>query len=227
MGYKLFNYNPTFKLSAFCMFLDSPNNYDKIAFTLYDNSSELSCYEKGSYPFENRIDLIGYYYFVDSNNFRKIYLEDLKNSLTLDKNLNVNIFYEQLYNLVVDNNLLDVLKSNLKDEQNINFVKTDDVMRYILKLLDKKIYGPNEYYELLDQVFEIYAPAWSPMPIKFHLDYWDGFEKSIDRIERAANDLIGEYSKYRAKIIDEILNKMITTKKNWSHEIDQIIKEEI
>jgi hypothetical protein len=49
---RLFNFGPTYKLSAFCMFLDNPEKHNKIAFTLFNNKTELSCYENGSYPFK-------------------------------------------------------------------------------------------------------------------------------------------------------------------------------
>ena len=104
---RLFNMNPKFKLSAFCMFLDNPKEYEKIAFTLYDNSNELECYRNGAYPFENRIDLIGYYYYISKKDFMKVSLEELKQELEeYDNNSEVNLFYNKLNELMEENKFI-------------------------------------------------------------------------------------------------------------------------
>jgi len=89
---RLFTVNPDFKLSAFCIFADDVSKYPKISFSLHDNRTELECYKNGAYPFENRVDLIGYYYFINKNNFRKIYLKDLFENIHKDFNLDVSDF---------------------------------------------------------------------------------------------------------------------------------------
>lgn len=219
---RLFTNNPVFKLSAFCMFLDNPEKYEKIAFTIYDNSNELECYRKGAYPFENRIDLIGYYYFVDKNNFEKIYLDKLLEKQ--NSNLNCEEFYELLEKLINNNDILRKLKNTFNEEQVRNYITNDDIKRYMIKYIEKQINGNTLYYDLLDQVFEIYAPAWSPMPVKFHLDYWNGFVMIEEEIKKNMDNIKEEYLKYRNSILHDIIVMLIENRNSWLKSIDNILE---
>lgn len=219
---RLFTNNPKFKLSAYCMFLDNPEEYEKITFTLYDNKSELEAYRNGAYPFENRIDLIGYYYFISKNDFQKIYLKDLKNELN-NLNGDVEEFYSDLNNLINQNNLLEKLKQNLEEKQVKQYVSNKDIIRYLLKYIDEKIYGKNKFADFLDQVFELYAPSWSPMPVIFHLDYWNGFSKIQKEIDNITNEIIDSYKKYRLLIIKEILDSLEINNKIWKENISKLL----
>lgn len=216
---RLFTNNPNFKLSAYCMFLDNPEEYEKIAFTLYDNKSELEAYRNGAYPFENRIDLIGYYYFISKNDFQKIYLKDLKNELN-NLNGDVEEFYNDLNNLINQNNLLEKLKQNLEEKQVKQYVSNKDIIRYLLKYIDEKIYGKNKFADFLDQVFELYAPSWSPMPVIFHLDYWNGFEKIQSDIDKMSDKVQKNYDKYRLLTIKGILESLEKNNKVWKESIE-------
>ena len=206
---RLFTNKPDFKLSAYCMFLDNPENYDKIAFTLYNNSTELECYRNGAYPFENRIDLIGYYYFISEKHFEKIYLKDLQEEVRdFVQNADITNFYNYLNDLIIKNNLLSKLKENLQEEQVQKYVTNNDIIRLVFKYIDEKIYGKNKYADFLDQVFELYAPSWSPMPVIFHLDYWNGFEKIKQQIDKLCLEIEQEYKINRFAIIETALKKL-------------------
>jgi len=215
---RLFNKSPNYKLSAYCMFLDNPKDYKKIAFTLYNNKTELEAYKNGAYPFENRIDLIGYYYFISKNNFEKVYLKDLKQEVFIGSN-ETSDFYDNLNRLISRNNLLEKLKEGLEEKQVKEYVTNNDIIRFLLKTLDEKIYGKNKIADFLDQVFELYAPSWSPMPVIFHLDYWKGFDEISEEIEDISNSLIEEYKIYRYSVIKEILESLEKNNKEWKENI--------
>lgn len=223
---RLFTNNPEFKLSAYCMFLDNPEKYEKINFTLYDNCSELDAYRNGAYPFENRIDLIGYYYFISENDFEKVNLKDLRNEIlnNCQNGKITNTFYEKINNLINKNNLLEKLKENLEEKQVKQYVTNNDVIRYLLKYIDEKIYGKNKVADFLDQVFELYAPSWSPMPVIFHLDYWNGFSKIQKDIDCLSSSILDVYKEYRLLIIKEILDSLEENYKSWQKAIKNNIK---
>lgn len=219
---RLFNMNPSFKLSAFCMFLDNPKDYEKIAFTLYDNSSELECYRNGAYPFENRIDLIGYYYFISKDDFMKVYLKDLKNELkeyAIQSDLN--LFYKKLNTIIDDEKLLDKLKNSLAEDQVKSYVNNKDIIRFIFKYLDEKLYGKNKFSDFLDQVFELYAPSWSPMPVIYHLDYWSGFDKVLNEIDNLCLKIEEDYKTNRFAIIKLALDSLEQNYISWKENIDK------
>ena len=219
---RLFTNNPKFRLSAYCMFLDSPEQYEKIAFTLYDNKSELEAYRNGAYPFENRIDLIGYYYFISEEHFQKVNLKDLKKELN-NENGDAEEFYNYLEKLINQKNLLKKLKENLEENQVKKYVSNKDIIRYLLKYTDEKVYGKNKFADFLDQVFELYAPSWSPMPVIFHLDYWNGFEKIKKDIDELSDEFEDNYKKYRLIIIKEILISLEKNSRDWKEKIEGMI----
>ena len=224
---RLFVEQPNFQLSAYCMFLDHPEDYEKIAFTLYHNGTELECYQNGAYPFENRIDLIGYYYFITKDHFKKIYLEELeKEANQFAQNIDIIAYYQYVKNLIIENHLLEKLKVSLQEEQVQQYVTQEDVIRYIFKYIDKKIYGENLYADFLDQVFELYAPAWSPMPTIFHLDYWNGFEKIKQEIDEVCKRIEEEYKKYRFNIIKCALKNLKDHREKWNISLNQEMEEE-
>lgn len=222
----LFTNKPDFKISAYCMFLDNPENYKKIAFTLYSNNTELQAYKNGAYPFENRIDLIGYYYFITEKHFAKIYLEDLQQEVKcLTTNIDITKFYNYLNNLIIKNELLKKLKDNLQEKQVKQYVTNEDIMRFIFKYMDEKIYGKNKYADFLDQVFELYAPAWSPMPISFHIDYWNAFEKIKQEVDKTVLEIEQEYKKDRFAIIESALKELRSHKEKWEERINKKMEE--
>lgn len=222
----LFTNKPNFKISAYCMFLDNPENYKKIAFTLYNNNTELQAYRDGAYPFENRIDLIGYYYFITENHFEKIYLEDLQQEVKdLASNTDITKFYHYLNNWITKNELLKKLKNNLQEKQVKQYVTNEDMMRFIFQYMDETIYGKNKYADFLDQVFELYAPAWSPMPISFHIDYWNAFEKIKQEIGKVVLEIEQEYKQNRFAIIELALKQLNSHKSKWEEEINKKMEE--
>ena len=219
---RLFSNNPIFKLSAYCMFLDNPKDYEKIAFTLYDNSTELECYRNGAYPFENRIDLIGYYYFITDESFEKIYLNELEEEVNkLTEKENFEDFYNKLNDILNKEELLNKLKENLEEEQVRKYVDNTDIVRYVFKYIDEKLFGKNKYADFLDQVFELYAPSWSPMPVIFHLDYWNGFGKIKESIDEMCLKVEQEYKESRFAIIKLALNVLAEKKKQWELSISK------
>lgn len=223
---RLFNNKPDFKLSAFCMFLDNPKDYENIEFTLYNNSNELECYRNGAYPFENRIDLIGYYYFINEKEFEKVYLRDLKEEIKDNILSNTtDEFYTKLNKLIDNNKILISLKNNFIEEQVKKYVSNKDIIRFILKYLDEKIYGKNKYADFLDQVFELYAPSWSPMPTIYHLDYWSGFEKTRDIIDNICSEIKEDYIANRFSIINIALDSLNENKEEWEKSIENKLEE--
>lgn len=222
---KLFTDNNDYKLSSFCMFLDNSESIAKIAFTLYDNSTELSCYVNGAYPFENRIDIIGYYFFIDENNFVKVYLDDLKKDVETKLNNNdVNIFFNKLNDLINDASLVDKLKQSITVQQVRNYVDNSDVIHFILKDLDEYLFGKSIYSDFFDQVYELYAPAWSPMPVINHLDYWNGFALIKDEIRKLYDVISLEYKGMRFDIIKYILEDLLNNKREYEVKIDREMK---
>lgn len=216
---------PQFQVSAFCIFVDDSTKYPKIAFSLYDKRTELECYEQGAYPYENRVDLIGYYYVVQRDHFQKIELAALATQLGANTG-GPALFYARVLEVVKSHRLIDTLRHSLTEPQVQNYVTDNDIARHIIVQLEIAHSGMNMYSDLLDQVFEIYAPAWSPMPVRNHLDYWDGFA-AIAADERVVIDeLTADYRQYRVRVLQDVVRRLLKSNAAWNARIETIIKEE-
>lgn len=216
---------PQFKVSAFCMFIDDSSKYPKVAFSLYDKRSELACYERGAYPYENRVDLIGYYYVVQPDRFQKVELATYANQLDAGSE-SPEQFYERVSVAVKSHQLTDALRRNLVEPQVSAYVTDNDVARHVLRQLELAYGGATIYSDLLDQVFEIYAPAWSPMPVHNHLDYWNGFAAIADNERAVVEELAADYAQYRTSVLHDIVQRLLANNAEWNARIETIVKEE-
>ncbi len=221
----LFAERPEFKVSAVCIFVDDVTKYDRIAFALYDKRTELACYQNGAYPYENRIDLIGYYYFATDRTFQKITLDSLYRRMNGGPHSDPEAFYSRAIRTIRKTGTTEALKDALSEEQVREYVSPHDVARFLLKQLEYRTYGETQYGELLDQAFEMYAPAWSPMPVRNHLDYWNGFAAIGGRVAALAEELETDYTAHRGDILYDLVRRLTANKKAWDAKIDHLIQE--
>lgn len=217
---------PQFKVSAYCMFVDDFTKYPKVAFSLYDTRSELACYKRGAYPYENRVDLIGYYYFVSHDHFQKIELATYASQLDASTE-SPEQFYEKVLAAVQSHQLTDALRHNLAESQVGAYVTDNDVARHVVVQLELANGGASIHSDLLDQVFEIYAPAWSPMPVRNHLDYWNGFAAIADKERVVVEELATDYAQYRMSVLRDIVQRLLASNAEWNARIETIVKEEL
>ena len=59
------------------------------------------------------------------------------------------------------------------------------------------------------------------MPVVFHLDYWNGFDKILNKIDKACSEIEKLYAEYRFSIIKQILELLAKNKKDWEKEIEK------
>lgn len=220
----LFGASSNYKIGSYCMFINNPKDFEIIDFTLYNKNTELDCYKRGAYPFENRIDIIGYYYFIDEVNYKKVYLHDLLAEFKNKNNNKLENYISLIINKLNELKILEKLKKACQEEQVKRYPDNYDIVRYLFKKIEEDL-GKTKYFEYLDQVYELYAPAWSPMPVIYHLDYWQAFSK----IENEINELkpifkIG-YIENRNSIFIESLNIFNKIKKEYIEKIDRVLEE--
>lgn len=215
---KLFNINAKFKLSAFCIFVDNYENYNKIEFSLFDKRNEFQCYNDGAYPFENRIDLIGYYFYINKDSFKKVILSDLRKQFNQEKKT---LEFEKLLDTFIDEyDLVNKAKNFCQGKEVCSFINKNDLAKFIIKELEKSCFGSSIYYDFLDQTFEMFAPAWSPMPVKNHLDYW----QAMDKVQSNIESLKKPYIQNRNNIFSSVISILTSTKTKWENKILKEIK---
>ncbi|MFZ1317664.1 hypothetical protein IPP92_01635 [Candidatus Saccharibacteria bacterium] len=218
---RLFTATPQYSVSAYCIFVDNSDKYEKIAFALYDKRTELECYAAGAYPYENRIDIIGYYYFVTKHNFRRVRIRDVRMHRQ-----STAPFYERLSVAIQQSNALTMLQSALHEVQVRDYVSNHDIARYLMKKLEYASGGQTETWDLLDQMFELHAPAWSPMPVANHLDYWNGFALIDSKIIPLTRQLLPLYKQYRSGIVADIIERLESNRASWEERIATLLEKE-
>ena len=66
----------------------------------------------------------------------------------------------------------------------------------------------------------MFAPAWSPMPVKNHLDYW----QAMDKVQSNIESLKKPYIQNRNNIFSSVISILTSTKTEWENKILKEIK---
>ena len=127
--------------------------------------------QEKAYPYENRIDLLGFYY---TETAEELHLQNIKNLADEDGEEGAEEL-EYLLRLYIKNeNLVEALRvgapENVKD-----YLDAPAVARWLAWKLERD--WDETSADLYYQLFEMYAPSWSPLTIDFHLGFTGAFEE--------------------------------------------------
>ena len=171
---KLICKNANFKIGAYAIFVDNINNFKQIQFSLYSKSTIMEGYTKGVYPYEDRIDKIGYFYHITEKEYTKLYVKDfLYEDKAKEKKLEQ--FIHKIYEFIDEKNLLNKIKEKCKKEDLKEYFEKEDIIRYILKVFEYKSYKETKTNIFVEEAFDVYAPIWLPLPKEYHYEYWKSF----------------------------------------------------
>lgn len=219
---KFFTKNLDFKIISYYVNVPKSKNYSLIQFSLFDLDSKLKCYQLGVYPFENRIDLFGYFYYIDNKDYKKIKIE----SLTKTKKQSNAKFLQNISNIIKTNNLLTKIKSKFKIRDVRDFISEEHLLRYFFYVFEKEL-NKNKYcQEFLWLASDMYGPLWSPLPIKYHIEFMNVFEKNYNLFKKTKgfDRLLKDYGKNRTSILSEISSIFITRRRKLLKTINNILK---
>jgi len=211
-----------FKIVCYFFNLKNPEQYEIFLFSLFDKETKLKGYSYGAYPFENRIDLIGYFYCISNEDYKKIFIKKL-----INKNTPNTEFLNYLNNLIKTNDLTNKVKNSFKNEDVKKFINKDHLTRYYLYLLEKELKIDNYTTEFLWLSQDMYGPLWCPLPIEYHFEFMGVFGK----IEKEFKDikefktLLKEYRKNRKGIISEIARIFLDRGDKWLNSINKLIRQ--
>lgn len=188
----LFNREIDLKILTYFFNTIRKDKPQEVLFSNYFQDDMLQGYTNGIYPFENRIDLIGYYYVIKNGKMKKIFLRDLHEKT----NHSSDAFLLSLETLI-KNKIPRMMNEQLDTYNNISHTA-----RYLIYLLE----GDEDIKELFLQHFEMYAPIWAPMPLEFHIDFVRAYEESAELKKLAENKLLKQqYKQSRQSIINLII----------------------
>lgn len=203
---KLICKNSRFKIGAYTIFSENVENLTQIEFSIYSKLNILEAYQNGAYPYEDRIDIIGYFYYITNSEYLKINIKDFQNNYE-NKEIKLNEFIDNICNFIDQNNLLDLIKSKCKKEDLKEYFQKEDIIRYIFKMLEQDFSSNSKETAFLDEVFELYAPIWIPMPKEYHYQYWKCFVKIQSYFDEFINLNRENYKNIRNYFISELSKK--------------------
>lgn len=174
--FQLFAKLPRFKIFCYLIKLHQKDIDSNICESLYTLDNEYEAYQWGTYPFENRIDWLGYYYLSNKNQFQKVAVAQFSSSNHDVSHYQTEIL--ELINLLSQNIYLNQVKSAclIPDVAN-KWINHNHLVQYSLYKLEEIHFGKGKVSEFLQLLFDMYGPSWSPLPDSYHLSYLDAFSK--------------------------------------------------
>lgn len=152
--------------------------------------------------------LFGYYYYITDKKYSKIYVKNFYTKCE-NKEDKLNKFIENMYDFIKDKKLLKELRDKCKKEDLKEFFEEEDIIRYLFKLLEQKIFNNEEKKTFLNEIFELYAPIWIPIPREYHYEYWKSLIKIQDKLEDFIKKNVENYKVIRDYFISELSKKIL------------------
>ena len=200
---KLICKDVNYKIGAYMIFTKNIEKYKQIQFSIYSEETEIEAYKNGVYPFEDRIDIIGYFYYIDKDNYKKINVKDLANEYDENEN-EIEKFIDKIYKFIEEYDILNLIKQKCKKEDLKEYFNKEDIVRYILKCLEENISIKSIDANFIKELFELYSPIWIPMPKEYHYEYWKTFVRIQSKIDEFVNENLEKYKTLRKSFISKL-----------------------
>ncbi len=202
------------------------SGYDKIAFTLFDKDTRFDGYALGPYPFENRVDLIGHFYTITGEAYERTEVASISRRFDFAPPSEADSFLQRLQAFAHEHRLMEQLAPRFTLEDVRRYVTEAHLLRHCLWWLERRV-GEENCAEFLFQIYDMYGPAWSPMPTSYHFDFWRGFEAigpvfeaapDFERIERA-------YLYHRSSILKAAADLCVSRRREWLNRVNTLVEE--
>ena len=228
MYFNYFTDRLDFKTISYFMELEDADRFERVQLSVYDGSRRLECFSQGAYPFENRLDLIGYFYYMDEDSYAKVTLENIKRRFAEEQQISPERLLVEIDLAIDTHNLLQAYKNDFTVPAVRGYMEKKHLIRQFLMVLEEETHGKGLYSEFLWQLADMYGPAWTPMPKKNHFDFFDGTEKSEELIKNASGfDMLKKsYCEGRPTILRQAANACLERKDAWFARIDKLLGEE-
>ncbi len=216
-----------FKILSFFMRTSGSGQYDSVFLSTYDEDTQLECFESGAYPFENRVDLIGHFYFMNDENYQKVTLKEIRERYSGEDEVEFPVLLEEIDRLIGKSDLVTMYRNNFTVPEVIDFVGREHLLRQFLLVLEEETHGKGAMAEFLWQLADMYGPAWTPMPKANHLDFFSGTDKSRELIKCLPNfsALKEMYLTERAHILTQASDACLGRKYEWYERMNRLLEE--
>ncbi|MDO8492488.1 MAG: hypothetical protein Q7S34_02510 [bacterium] len=224
-------FNPKIKLTtvAYHVFAPQKDLNSNVIASVHTKDEGAGAFMPGAYPYENRLDINGRFYLGRRNNFRRVEISTLrKQSINLNvKNHGTHKFLDNCLSFIVRNKLLELLNTKFKIKEIIASGVVDErqCIRYLLYFFEEGLSRSEIPSRLLWDLFDMYGPAWSPLPDSYHFDFWNAVslvKKEVVEMPEFSV-LRREYKKNRRQVLQEIIHICDKNNRKWKANINKII----
>jgi hypothetical protein len=208
-----------FEIISYQIMVNNSKDISQLHYTLYDLDSQLKCYNSGVYPFENRIDLIGYFYFY---NEEEVSLEEFKFKINEAKSNN---FISALENWISKEELVKKTKKRFKIKDLGKFIDENHLLRYCLFVFENENKSNTRNSEFLWLSSDMYGPIWSPLPDAYHFEFMKVLGEVYSLMKKSPDfhNIFAEYIKVRKSVLGAISKNFIKNKEKWLNNMNHLI----
>jgi|AGTN01.2.fsa_nt_gi hypothetical protein len=207
--------------------------HERVLYLQATSADRPSCYDNGAYPYENRVDLIGHLYRISDHECVRTDVATIKARSQSVHEIGCGQSDEDLLQFLAEaNNAItadqfhEQLQKHFKEPQVKPFIKCEHVLRHIFYSLEKEL-GNKDCAEFLFQLFDMYGPAWTPMPVALHFDFWSGFSALPPLYAASAHyqQLKPSYLRIRDTLLCKAADLCLARRQAWLQTIDKQLEE--
>lgn len=204
--FNLFRKDLKFKIFSYLIKLPENQLNKNICASLYTLDTAEKAYQWGVYPFENRMDWLGYFYMANPEEFRKVSVAALCELNDGFSHHRQSASLLHFLDILYQDEFLDDIKRHCQVQDVSSCITKAHFIQYSLYLLEKMHFGNSAWSEFLYQLFDLYGPIWSPLPDHFHLSYLEAFNTASHKIIPifSSESLKQKYQEIRVHIIPTI-----------------------
>lgn len=208
--------------------------HERVLYLQATSANRPSCYDNGAYPYENRVDLIGHLYRITDQECARTEVATIKarSQSILDtaggglRDEDLLQFLAEANDAITADQFHEQLLKHFKEPQVKTFIKSLHVLRHIFYSLEKEL-GNEDCAEFLFQLFDMYGPAWTPMPVALHFDFWSGFS-ALPPLYAASTryqELKKSYPGIRDALLCKAADLCLARRQAWLQTIDKQLEE--
>lgn len=196
-----------------------------LGFACYSGRKNNYWEEFGAYPYENRIDLIGYFYDEQDLLRGPIKTSNFWSSITKFSAQNCETFLLNLFNLCSQPALLQTIRARCQHVEVSRYIDLSHLMRFSIFELERRASVDTALTTMLSKLWDLYGPMWSPYPDRLHLDFWRAFEGSHSLLEEAIgfSQLEKQYRYVREPLSHQIAICLEKRREWWNKELLTVI----
>jgi hypothetical protein len=122
--------------------------------------------------------------------------------------------------------LHEYLLGQFAQEEVQKYITTEHIARHIIHILEAET-GDADTAEFLFQMFDMYGPAWTPMPVAFHFDFWNGFARMNEKYLEipAYTEMRNSYRQNREVLLRQTAKICLTRRQLWLDRISELVEE--